>query len=105
VTSGVDFIADHIIGCELDGQSVTLEPGGQFELSGAPVDTLHQTCAEVNQHLSQVGGFVLRSSPALSSLSNVHSSAPARAPVVLQSVSTVTQLDLQLDIIFIACVH
>jgi glutamate--cysteine ligase len=43
-----------IIGCELDGQSVTLEPGGQFELSGAPVSTLHQTCAEVNQHLYQV---------------------------------------------------
>jgi len=33
---------------------VTLEPGGQFELSGAPVSTLHQTCAEVNQHLYQV---------------------------------------------------
>lgn len=46
--------AGKIIGCELDGQSVTLEPGGQFELSGAPVSTLHQTCAEVNQHLYQV---------------------------------------------------
>ncbi len=44
---------DLIIGCEMDGQSVTLEPGGQFELSGAPVDTLHKTCAEVNQHLYQ----------------------------------------------------
>jgi len=43
-----------IIGCKLDGQSVTLEPGGQFELSGAPVDTLHQTCSEVNSHLYQV---------------------------------------------------
>jgi glutamate--cysteine ligase len=37
-----------------DGASVTLEPGGQFELSGAAVETLHQTCAEVNQHLEQV---------------------------------------------------
>ena len=45
---------DLIIGAQLDGQSVTLEPGGQFELSGAPVDTLHKTCAEVNQHLYQV---------------------------------------------------
>ncbi|KAF8066224.1 GSH1-1 [Scenedesmus sp. PABB004] len=42
------------IGCKLDGQSVTLEPGGQFELSGAPLATLHQTCAEVNSHLYQV---------------------------------------------------
>jgi glutamate--cysteine ligase len=42
------------IGVEMDGQSVTLEPGGQFELSGAPLRTLHQTCAEVNAHLFQV---------------------------------------------------
>lgn len=33
---------------------MSLEPGGQFELSGAPLDTLHQTCAEVNSHLYQV---------------------------------------------------
>jgi glutamate--cysteine ligase len=37
-----------------DGCSVTLEPGGQFELSGAPVQSIHQTCAEVGNHLSQV---------------------------------------------------
>lgn len=36
------------------GASVTLEPGGQFELSGAPLETLHQTCAEVNSHLREV---------------------------------------------------
>eukprot|EP00208_Stichococcus_sp_RCC1054_P003230 CAMPEP_0206138460 /NCGR_PEP_ID=MMETSP1473-20131121/3343_1 /ASSEMBLY_ACC=CAM_ASM_001109 /TAXON_ID=1461547 /ORGANISM="Stichococcus sp, Strain RCC1054" /LENGTH=446 /DNA_ID=CAMNT_0053531905 /DNA_START=453 /DNA_END=1793 /DNA_ORIENTATION=+ len=46
--------AGQIIGCELDGQSVTLEPGGQFELSGAPVRTLPQTCQEVGSHLFQV---------------------------------------------------
>lgn len=34
--------------------TVSLEPGGQVELSGAPVETIHQTCAEVNQHLQQV---------------------------------------------------
>ncbi len=34
--------------------NITLEPGGQFELSGAPVETLHQTCAEVQEHLAQV---------------------------------------------------
>lgn len=45
---------EFIIGVQLDGQSVTLEPGGQFELSGAPVETIHQTCAEVNSHLYQV---------------------------------------------------
>jgi len=36
------------------GCSVTLEPGGQVELSGAPVKTLHETCREVNHHLAQV---------------------------------------------------
>uniref|UniRef100_A0A7S0QPH8 Glutamate--cysteine ligase n=1 Tax=Pyramimonas obovata TaxID=1411642 RepID=A0A7S0QPH8_9CHLO len=45
---------ENIIGVKLDGQSVTLEPGGQFELSGAPLDSLHKTCAEVNSHLYQV---------------------------------------------------
>jgi glutamate--cysteine ligase len=34
--------------------SVTLEPGGQFELSGAPVETIHMTCDEVTTHLKQV---------------------------------------------------
>ena len=44
---------ENIIGCRMGGQSVTLEPGGQFELSGAPLDSIHKTCAEVNGHLYQ----------------------------------------------------
>ena len=36
------------------GASITLEPGGQLELSGALLDTIHQTCTEVNTHLRQV---------------------------------------------------
>lgn len=36
------------------GASITLEPGGQLELSGALLDNLHQTCKEVNTHLKQV---------------------------------------------------
>ena len=34
--------------------SVSLEPAGQFELSGAPLENLHQTCAETGRHLDQV---------------------------------------------------
>src|SRR5262250_699032 len=34
--------------------AITLEPGGQFELSGAPLETVHQTCDEVHEHLRQV---------------------------------------------------
>ncbi len=37
-----------------DGSNITLEPGGQVELSGAPVETLHQTCEEVQEHLRQI---------------------------------------------------
>lgn len=40
-----------IIGLKKDGQSVTLEPGGQLELSGAMRKSLHETCCEVRSHL------------------------------------------------------
>jgi len=43
-----------LIGLEKDGANVSLEPGGQLELSGAPLETIHQTCDEVNQHLADV---------------------------------------------------
>lgn len=44
---------DHIIGGKKDLASLSLEPGGQFELSGAPVENIHQTCAEITQHLKE----------------------------------------------------
>ncbi len=47
---------DNIIGlAEAHGMgAISIEPGGQFELSGAPVETLHDTCRESNQHLAAV---------------------------------------------------
>src|SRR5260370_8961414 len=36
------------------GGAISLEPGGQFELSGAPAETVHQTCSELMAHLAQV---------------------------------------------------
>src|SRR5262249_4691486 len=42
------------------GGAVSLEPGGQLELSGAPLETIHQTIEEIRQHLAEVaevGGF------------------------------------------------
>ena len=42
-----------LIGLTKDGQNVSLEPGGQVELSGAPLFDLHETCREVNAHLDQ----------------------------------------------------
>jgi glutamate--cysteine ligase len=46
--------AGNIIGLVKDGANVSLEPGGQLELSGAPVETIHATCDEVNDHLREV---------------------------------------------------
>src|SRR4029077_18310399 len=36
------------------GGAISLEPGGQFELSGAPVENVHQTQSELMAHLAQV---------------------------------------------------
>jgi glutamate--cysteine ligase len=46
--------AGKLIGLEKDGANVSLEPGGQLELSGAPLETIHGTCDEVNEHLREV---------------------------------------------------
>lgn len=43
-----------VIALSRDGASVTLEPAGQLELSGAPLETIHQTCREVGTHLNEV---------------------------------------------------
>ena len=37
----------------MNGASLSLEPGGQFELSGAALKSVHETCAEVDTHLEQ----------------------------------------------------
>jgi len=43
-----------LIALTRDGASVTLEPAGQLELSGAMVENVHQTCCEVANHLFEV---------------------------------------------------
>ncbi|MBV9076442.1 MAG: glutamate--cysteine ligase [Methylobacteriaceae bacterium] len=40
---------------EAGGGAISLEPGGQFELSGAPLDSVHQTATELAQHLAELG--------------------------------------------------
>jgi glutamate--cysteine ligase len=44
----------HTIGLKQGDAAISLEPAGQFELSGAPLDTLHQTKAELLAHYDQV---------------------------------------------------
>jgi glutamate--cysteine ligase len=46
--------AGNLIGLEKDGANISLEPGGQLELSGATLATIHETCDEVNTHLREV---------------------------------------------------
>ena len=43
-----------VIAMKGDDGTVSLEPAGQLELSGAPLENLHQTCAETGRHLTQV---------------------------------------------------
>jgi glutamate--cysteine ligase len=47
---------DNIIGLfdVTHGGAISLEPGGQFELSGAPVENVHQTASELMAHLAQL---------------------------------------------------
>ena len=56
--TGWDAIAEkgHVIGLAdpAGGGAISIEPGGQFELSGAPLENLHETCVEANGHLAQV---------------------------------------------------
>ena len=58
VVTGWDPITDlgSIIGLaeSAGGGAISLEPGGQFELSGAPLETIHQTADELATHLHQV---------------------------------------------------
>ena len=43
-----------VVALQKDGASITLEPGGQIELSGAPLKTSGETCAEFNTHVDLV---------------------------------------------------
>ncbi len=54
VTEGGNIIALRRKDCPKGG-AVSLEPGGQLELSGAPLENLHETHEELRQHLIEVG--------------------------------------------------
>ncbi|MBF0193130.1 MAG: glutamate--cysteine ligase [Magnetococcales bacterium] len=46
-----------LIALKKGAAGVTLEPGGQLELSGAPLATIHETQNEINEHLDQLAGI------------------------------------------------
>lgn len=45
---------ENLVGLVRGGAAITLEPGGQIELSGSPVTNLHETAAEIEQHLDEI---------------------------------------------------
>ena len=48
------YEGENVIALDDGSASITLEPAGQLELSGAQLETVHQTCNEVNTHLAQI---------------------------------------------------
>ncbi len=52
--------AGEIVALSRDNASVTLEPGGQLELSGAPFRTIHETCAEFSAHQGELDDVARR---------------------------------------------
>jgi glutamate--cysteine ligase len=48
------YEGENVIALERGKANVSLEPGGQFELSGAPLETIHEICEETGSHLQEV---------------------------------------------------
>ena len=53
-TPSYDDNEETIIALKKGKEAITLEPGGQIELSGAPLDNIHETCEETTNHLREV---------------------------------------------------
>ncbi len=49
-----EFEGDAVVGLQRGGARISLEPGGQLELSGRPVENLHETVSEIEQHLEEL---------------------------------------------------
>ena len=47
-------IPEKTIALKRNAEFITLEPGGQIELSGAPLNNIHQTCSETTNHLNEM---------------------------------------------------
>ncbi len=62
--------------------TVSLEPAGQFELSGAPLDNLHETCAEAGRHLKQVKAVGERLGIGFLGLGMWHDKTRAELPIM-----------------------
>ncbi len=48
------YEGETLIALQRGKASVSLEPAGQFELSGAPLESIHEICGETRRHLEEV---------------------------------------------------
>tara|TARA_B100001250_G_scaffold382685_1_gene376037 strand:- start:200 stop:1537 length:1338 start_codon:yes stop_codon:yes gene_type:complete len=55
-----DEINNKVVGLINGQQNISLEPAGQFELSGQPLENIHQTCDEITSHLNQMKELSLK---------------------------------------------
>ncbi|MBK8173541.1 MAG: glutamate--cysteine ligase [Sandaracinaceae bacterium] len=53
-TEEAEYEGGEVIALKRAQASITLEPGGQLELSGAPQENMHQTCAEFRGHMAEL---------------------------------------------------
>jgi len=53
-SSVIEGETDKIIALKKGSEFITLEPGGQLELSGAQLTNIHETCAESTNHLNEI---------------------------------------------------
>ncbi len=96
--------AGELVGLKRDGATIALEPGGQFELSGAPLETLHDVCAEVNGHLREVktvadeigAGFLNLAAAPTWSLADMPRTPKARYAIMRNYMPKVGRLGLEM---------
>ncbi len=95
---------DKPIALKKDDCSITLEPGGQLELSGGLLDSLHETCREVNRHLDEVKavadplnvGFLGMGFHPLARREDIHWMPKARYEIMRRHMPRVGQLGLDM---------
>jgi len=93
-----------VVMLKMNDCSVTLEPGGQLELSGGLLDNLHQTCNEVNTHLAQVKavadplgiGFIGMGFHPLARREDIHWMPKARYKIMREHMPRVGNLGLDM---------
>ncbi|MES2987517.1 MAG: glutamate--cysteine ligase [Pseudomonadota bacterium] len=76
------YEGENIIALSGPDGAISLEPAGQFELSGAPLDNLHETCAETGRHLEQVKAVGDKLGIGFLGLGMWHDKARAELPIM-----------------------